>query len=296
MSYLFKNIYVDKYNEIKSLKTSFLKFLLLVDIICLYFFFKAIIKYTQDNKTYNATIYKTQDDKFTALDNIYKLKLIITITGSLLLLFNSFIYLLFMSIYKNRSIFTQFSITFFPLMFIFRNIYFIMLCLFIFYIIYSIYLIIKNIEKNKIEVFQDRNDKVQKSKYPYYSIYKFKGLSFAIIFLSLLIPSILFYFIYKAYRKCFETYSYNLDITYTQKRSYKTKFSFIFNCFLNNSLDKLSKIGNKTIEYFVIFFKALLSLILLFLPYIAIMLFFYITIKWFIFCDWNGENIFGRPV
>ena len=312
MSYLFKNIHVDKYNEIKSFKTSFLKFLLLVDIICLYFFFKAIIKYTQDNKTYSATIYKTKNDKFTSLNNIYKLKLILTITGILLLLFNIFIYLLFMSIYKNRTLFTQYSITFYPLIFLYRNKIFTLLCLLVLLTVYSIYIIIKNKKNNRnnkdTETFQNKDDpnknikesnidKVRKSNYPYFILYKeFTGITFAIIFLSILIVCAISYFIYKAYLKCLSNSSYSLDTNFTQKESYINHFTFVLKCFFNSFLNKLLNILNKLFEYIIIFSKALLYLIILLLPYLGIILFFYITIKWFNSADRSGEKTFGRPV
>lgn len=308
----FINIYPDKYNEIKSIKTNILKFSIIIDVICFYYYFKLYINYIQLYKTYNSTIYKNKNDKYTALDNIYKVKLQLTIYGTLLLFFNLFIYILFMSIYKNRNISTQLYITFYPLVFLYNNKLFTLISVFIILLTLSIYIIIKNKNENKIEPFQDNNDnnnynksnnsvesinKVRNSNYPYFILYnEFNNITYAIIFLIISITTVISYLLYNAYKNCFNKYSYNININFTQKESFTSKFNFIFKCFINNAVNKFLVISNKIIEYITVFFTALIYLISLFLPYIGISLFFYITIKWFKFSDKSGENIFGRPV
>ena len=316
----FINIYPDKYNEIKSIKTNILKFSIIIDVICFYYYFKLYINYIQLYKTYNSTIYKNKNDKYTALDNIYKVKLQLTIYGTLLLFFNIFIYILFMSIYKNRNISTQLYITFYPLVFLYNNKLFTLISVFIILLTFSIYIIIKNKNENKIEPFQDNNNnndnnnndnnndnksnnsvesinKVRNSNYPYFILYnEFNNITYAIIFIIISIITVISYLLYNAYKNCFNKYSYNTNINFTQKESFTSKFNFIFKCFFNNAINKFLVISNKIIEYIIVFFTALMYLIFLLLPYIGISLFFYITIKWFKFSDKSGENIFGRPV
>ena len=286
------NIYPDKYSELKSYKTNFLKLLLLIDIICLYFLFQLILKYTKYNKTHNYTIYKTDEDRNKNLDIINKIKKKLIYSISFLIIFNIFIYLLFMSIYKNRTLKTQLSITFLPLILLYKN-KFITLCGIVLILVsYFIYNYIKN--KKEIEIFQNNTKNIIEKFQNNNNTDNKNNITKNIINISIIFA--LVFGIYKLNIHCSKKYLDYKSSNSIQNSSLKKNIIYNFNCYFITIFNILLLVFNKIYGYLMVLFDILYTLIILLLPCIFLIFFFYITVKWFISIDNSGEKTFGKAV